>query len=534
MSRLAFVGSAALAMSLALVLPACKPSATKTPVVRDAQGKPVVLPEPLEVALSSPEVVHLDRPGMWIGRVTTWLPEPKSATALLESELMSLMPRDLAGVVAAAAELDEPWTIVRAQQGEELWRIPVRKDARAALSERLASLTAEGNFGGRVLGPPAVESRDGRQGIPRNQGEARPILIWLDPREGTIVLASSVAGLVSGPNIAATFAEQGVIARAGTERLAGRSPLRRVEIQGSQETLRVSVEVDPKAAGDELPNLRKELRMDPSPMLEAIAYGELAVAVSSRFSDAPQVVKQAIAQGRRAADNAPFFVKGIVKDMSDKFAAAAKSWDGRYVLAIGPGRHAFVAYGATNPKDSGKAVIRLLDTAAANITMGSKFLDNLPSISVRKNVVKGSREPIHLLTLGKVKRYVPAEFQPLLTEERQLKIAMAFSEAAGGGMVVIGSAPDAALAKWLESLPDVESAKATRASTRESLAAAVIAVSPTQLQALDGSLNLSRALDLKADPAARVDVNVTQYSVTSLDAVLKFATPPQKPGRARR
>ena len=169
-----------------------------------------------------------------------------------------------------------------------------------------------------------------------------------------------------------------------------------------------------------------------------------------------------------------FFVQGILGDMVSKLAAVLRSWDGRFVAGIGPEGHLMLAYGAKDPKKSGRAVLVLVGTVIDNIKLARNFTSKVPKIAIKRNAAQVGPDPIHRLIISGIKSEVPRSMRSLLDKEGRLRLAFAFPRHAGGGVITVGPRPVPMLKRWLE-----ESAKApSGADTSDDYAALAVRLPP--------------------------------------------------------
>jgi len=479
----------------------------------------IALPDPLVLPANPKAASWVAQPTLAVAMVAPYSPAPIDLRVGVEQALATVTAPALAAELARAVDLGAPFTNVILDDGQEVIRLSLASERRAALSGRLTELEPSGEFGAVRL--PAPGGPGGAKG--------REWLAWIDEDDGgTLVLANSLPGVVTGRHLAAAYGDQPIYFTAD---LAGdwsnlaidiELPFGRVTGRGDISALVIEAQaldgVDPFAG----------LPIAPGTLGGLLDGSQITAGVSTRYADHKQTVNQVISGVNSSVAQLPFLVRGIGEGIAAKLNTALRTWDGRVLAALGPRGHLRLAVGATDVNKSRIAVIRLLQAVVDNVSMARNFTDKVPKMTLRRRVATGDGEDVELFVIHDASS-VASELRPLADRENRLNIAMAWSERAGGGMFVIG--PDAAreLGSWL----DQTKASAPNDATRGQLLAASFAGEPEQLQALlklGDDVQLAQLLGLAANgPQWRLAVNdegAGRY-------IIHLATPgPAKPARA--
>jgi hypothetical protein len=509
--------------ALALLLgSACKQSSThdgKRPEAKaEARARKLKLPEPLPLPADPPLATWLDRPAPVLARVQPYMPAPLDVRAIVGQLLAGVTRADLAEQFAAAINLDAPFCNVVLDEGQEIVRIsPTKRDVEV-LTKLLAELEPVGEFGAVALPPSATGSSD------------RAWLAWLDPRDGTLMLATSERGLVSGPAMQDAYGATPVFFTFDPTRmpaLAVDLPIGRVQASGNLDALHVEVALTD--AGDPL----AELPIANGTLGGMLGGSNLALGASTRYSDHERTVKDLIREVDGQVDQLPFLVRSIGEDMAKKLNTVLRSWDGRVLGAIGPVGHVRIAYGSEDPEKAEVAMIRLLQSAVDNIKFARNFISEVPRVTLRRGVGKGDGEDIDLLIVHDASRLIPSELRALVDGEGKLNIAMAWSNRVGGGVVIAGPRAAEELGRWL----DETKGAASGADTRQQFAAALFAADPESVRTLaqQAEPDLRAALDLEAATSPRwslsIDKQDRRYVIDLVD-LAKSGEAEVKPARA--
>ncbi len=480
----------------------------------------VALPDPLPLPTQPPAGSWIAEPSRAASMLAPYSPVPIDLRAFAEQALLPLTEPALAAELAGALDMTAPFSNVMLDDGQEIIRIGLKSDVRAPLAERLSGLEPVGEFGARRL-PRKPSEQPARAG-------AREWLVWIDEGDGgSLVLANSLEGLVTARELASTYGAEPIWFTADTSLAANLElpveiPFSRVSGHGTLEEIEIEAQAiegrDPLAGAPIAAGTLGGLLDDPA----------LALGGSSRYADHEGFVRDVTTQVNAQVRELPFLVKGIGEDLAAKLNTTLRTWDGRLFVGLGPEKHVRFAYGATDVKKSGVATLRLLATVVDNVSMARAFMSQLPKLSLRRRVGTGDGVDIELFVVSNAASLAP-ELRPLVDDEGRLNIAMAWSERAGGGMIVVGPTPIRHLSAWLEATKTSPSHQATT----EHLLAASFAVAPEFLVTLlnDQNLDIAGLVGLTAS-GPRWDATVKTREAGRY--VLQIRTPgPPKVARAK-
>jgi hypothetical protein len=495
---------------------ACRQGTTpegQAPEHGEAAQAELQLPDPLPLPANPRAASWIAEPAKAVAMVGPYSPVPLDPRAAAQQALAGLTEPGLASELSQAINLWAPFANVVLDDGQEVIRLSLVDDAREALASRFAELEAVGEFGAVVL--PA-----------RSEAQDRTWLAWIDEGDGgSLVLANSLEGLVTGRELSKTYGQQPIFFTADPSALPipADLPFSRVSGRGDLSEVVIDAQAidgqDPLAGVPILPGTLGGLLEAPG----------ITAGASGRYSEHEQTVREITSQVNAQVRQLPFLIRGVGEDLAAKLNTLLRTWDGRALVAIGPAKHLRLAYGASDVKKSEIATIRLLQKVVDNLSMARNFVGRLPKLNLRRRVAKAEGEDIELLVLHEAFSTVPQELRALVDDESRLNIAMTWSERAGGGLIVVGPNAVDELARWLE-----HSAKApSHTETREQLLSASFAGEPGELQALLGSPEL--------DPAQLLSLAATGprwlVEVASPEAgryAIRVRTPgPPKPARAK-
>jgi hypothetical protein len=127
-------------------------------------------------------------------------------------------------------------------------------------------------------------------------------------------------------------------------------------------------------------------------------------------------------------------------------------------------------------------------------------------VTLRRGVGKGDGKDIDMLVLHDAAKLVPPELRALIDADGELNVAMAWSERAGGGVVVAGPKAAEELGRWL----DDTKASPSGADTQQELVAAMVAADPKSVRTLaqQAEPGLDAVLGLEATPSPRWSVSI--------------------------
>lgn len=513
-------------IALSLVLgSACKQSSThegKRPDGKhEVAAREIQLPEPLPLPADPQLATWLARPALVVARVQPYVPNTLDVRAVAGQLLTGITRPELAQQFAAAINLDAPFCNVVLDDGEEIVRlIPVKRE-REALTKQLATLAPVGEFGAVAL-PPSEAGPS-----------TRPWLAWLDPQDGTLVLANSERGLVTGRQLPEAYGAKPVFFTFDPTRMDNSAmpidlPIGRVHASGNLDELHVDVALAEQ--GDPL----AELPIIAGTLGGLLDGSNLALGASSRYSQHEATVKDIIREVNGQVDQLPFLVRGVGEDMAKKLNTVLRSWDGRVLGAIGPAGHVRIAYGSSDPENAKVAMIRLLQATVDNIKFARNFISEVPRVTLRRGVGKGDGQDIDVVVLHDAASVVPSELRALVDGEGKLNVAMAWSARAGGGVIIAGPRAAEELGRWL----DDTKASASGASTTQELVAAMVAAEPGSVRTLAQQTepDMAAVLGLEAAASPRWSLSIDkqdQRYVIDLVDLAKSGEANVKPARTQ-
>ena len=486
----------------------------KTPETKAKAKSEIELPDPLPLPTEPALASWIESPQKAVDMLAPYSPIPVDVRTVVEQALLGLTEPALAQEVAAAVNLLQPLSNV-VLDDQEIIRLSLLAEGRAALTERFAKLEAVGEFGAVAL--PKRPDAGGREW-----------LAWIDEGDGgVLVLGNSLEGLATARQLQAKYGQDPIFFTADPSamplpvdvplaRVSGRGDLNHVVIEA-----RVTAGQDPLAG----------IPIAAGTLGGLLGGANIVAGASSRYADYQDTVRDITGRINAEVHELPFLVRGIGEDLAAKFNTLARTWDGRVLVAVGPAKHVRLAYGANDVAKSEVATIRLLQSVVDNVSVIRKFTTQVPKISLRRRVAKGGGEDVEMLVIHDAHTLVPAELRPLLDDERKLNVAMGWSERAGGGLIVVGPQADSQLAAWL----DEAAAAPDHSTTAAQLVAASFAGEPAQLRELlanaSGALDVTTLLGLDGSgPKWRVEVTARGKDLYVID----LHTPgPSKPARAK-
>lgn len=485
-----------LALALVVSLSACRQPSTPTgkAPIRDKQDRrEIALPDPLPLPAEPPAAAWLAEPARALGMISPYSPVPIDAPQVAEQGLSMITTPELAAELSRAIDLRAPLGYVAISREQEIIRLSLRADARESIGGRLSELEAVGEFGAVRL--PGQDSEDTREW-----------LAWIDDGDGgTLVIANSLPGLVTGRTLAAAYGDEPIYfttdlsLASALAPLPVEIPLSRVSGRGTLD--RVVVEALARDGEDPL----ADVPISPGSLGGLLGAGDIAIGASGRYAESDAVVREITSQVNAQVRELPFLVKGIGEDLAAKLNTLLRTWDGRTLVALGPANHVRIAYGASDTKKSGVAMVRLLQTVVDNVSLARNFVSQLPRLSLRRRVAKAAGLDIELFVIQDAHSYVPPELRALIDKESRLNIAMAWSESGGGGLIVVGPDAVAQLSSWLEQTREAP----RHDETAGQLLAACFAMAPEALPPLMTNSEVDPAKLLGASAAGpRWDVAV--------------------------
>lgn len=487
---------------------------------RKGAAKKVALPDPLPLPAQPRAASWIAEPSRAASMLAPYSPTPINLAALAEQALMPLTEPALATEIAAALDLRAPFGNVMLDDGQEVIRVGLKSDARAQLAGRLTKLEPVGNFGAVRL-PRRPTEQPARAG-------SREWLAWIDEADGgSLVLANSLEGLVTARELAPTYGTEPVwftvdASLATKLELPVDVPFSRVSGHGTLDALEIEALAlegsDPLAGAPISIGTLGGLLDDPA----------LALGGSTRYAHYQDVVRDITSQVNATVRELPFLVKGIGEDLAAKLNTTLRTWDGRVLIAVGPAKHVRIAFGANDVKKSSVATLRLLQSIVDNVSLARNFTSQVPKVSLRRRVASADGVDIELFVVSNAASHAP-ELRPLVDGDGRLNVAMAWSERAGGGVIVIGPQAVSQLSSWL----DATKTSLSHQATAKHLLAGSFAVAPETLVPLlnNPELDLDTVLGLSAS-GPRWDATVETHEGGRY--VLQLRTPgPPKPARAK-
>lgn len=444
------------------------------------KGTPkLVLPDPLPLPADPRAASYIAQPSRALAMLAPYSPIPIDLRVLAEQALSQLTEPALAAELSRSLDLRAAFANVMLDDGQEIIRVGIEAEASKSLAGRLAELEPVGAFGAVRLPRKPTEH-------PPRQG-AREWLAWIDQDDGgSLVLANSLEGLVTARKLASTYGSEpiyfSVDANLFSDQLPVEVPFSRMSGHGDLDKLQI--EAHASAGSDPL----ADIPIAAGTLSGLLDDPTLALGGSTRYADYQKVVRDVTTEVNANVRELPFLVKGIGEDLAAKLNTTLRTWDGRVLVAIGPANHLRLAYGANDVKKSGVASLRLLQSIVDNVSLARNFIGQLPKLTLRRRVASADGVDIELFVLHDVAK-VAAELRPLADREGRLNIAMAWSERAGGGVVVIGPDAVAQLSGWL----DTTAKSPSHELTAEQLAAGSFAIAPEQLLPLLSGAELSLA-----------------------------------------
>lgn len=466
---------------------ACREPTTpegKRPKDKVEQQIEIELPDPLPLPEQPKLASWIAQPSVAAAMIAPYSPVPIDLREGAEHMLRQLTEPALAGELARAIDLRSPFANVLLDDGQEVVRLSLLADARSSLAGRLSELDPVGEFGAvRLPQRPPPPSADGRP--PR--APTREWLAWIDEAdESTLVLANSLEGLVTGRSLAGAYGREPIYLTVEPSRIASllglpiEIPFSRVTARGDLSAVEIEAQVldgrDPFA----------DYPLTAGTLGGLLDGSQISAGASSRYADYQKTVRELIVEVNAQVDRLPFLVRSFGQDLAAKLATALRTWDGRVLAAMGPSNHVRLAYGAGDVEKSRVAVLRLLQAVVDNVSLARNFSSQVPKMSLRRRVAKGDGVDVELLVLHDAASFA-RELRPLVDGEGRLNIAMAWSQRAGGGVIVVGPRAATELARWLDETKDA----VDHAATAAQLLAASFAAEPEQLRPLLDNPNLT-------------------------------------------
>ena len=465
------------ALSLALASsPACKRNQTTsdtTPGASQASAgeastpakrprRPPGMPRPLRLPADAPIVIHVESPGDAIAGLQAYLPLPEGHGLL--QELVSQVPGsgELEQQLAAAIDLERPFDVASVD-GQLIVHVPIVPARVESVAALLADKPPVGRFG-------AVDLQRGT--VPG------PKLAWLDRETGTLTLADDERGLATGRHLAKAYGKEPLrVQLQGSEarKYAPQLVLERLDVRGEGPH---DFELEAKGVPPEV--FAQLEALQPGALTGLLESPRIAVGASSKYTHYDRDVKRLLADLKRQVDRQSFLVKGTLEDLLRRFGSVARSWNGRTMVGVGPKNHVLVGVGTASPQKQGGALFHLLNGVLDNLELARSIGLEVPKLRFQRNKSSAAGHNVSVIALEDARGYLPPEARSLLNDKGDLRIAVAFPERTGAGLVVIGPDCNTVMGQWLE---DIASATPARESEDDFLSA-TLAVDPGAVEPL--------------------------------------------------
>ncbi len=523
-----------LAIALALaVAPACKPRTGTaddggTSAIATAPDQaPITLPKPHALEETPVIAAYVGDPAAAIEFASATLPGVPPQVNVVALILATKAPADLSESLAPLIAERRPWVGARIA-GEDILHLPLRAEEIDAAQGLLDAYPTAGEFGavslpaagidvGQIANttldpdadPDAAPDPDAPSGAP-------PQLAWIDRETGSLTIAATPEGLLTGREMVKGYADQPIwmtVDASMIRPLIEAFPYDRISATGSGlDDLTLAINADPErglpASEDLAPGALTNLHSGPA----------FALAASTRWAKHAPEISNIIRQIKKQVDSAGFAAKMMLEPLAQQAIAVLRTWNGRVFVGIGPSHHLAVGLGADDPRKAGATLNRFLRSAIDNLELARMFVSDVPKIGLRRH----SKDPeVQILTLKGIKKSVPAAMAPLFDDRGTLSIAYSYSIKSGALFAMIGPEPETAIAVWAEAIEGAPPASEAEGD----LIAATVALSPAQLQELLSSANpedptalIAAGVDLEAGRAPTqlvVRQEAARYVVTS-------------------
>jgi hypothetical protein len=425
------------------------------------------MPEPLPLPASPAMAAHLAAPAELARTVDTYTPESVTTKRLAGEILSGLQLPQLQTEVAAGVDASRPWAAARVADQNILY-LPLRKSAIDAVNTVLEGYPKEGKFGAVRLPVPEdaayASSEEGKR------------VAWLNEPDASFAVAGNLRGIATAQQLVAAYDDDPLfftLGREGAEKLGVTLPAERVTLRGAGphqfELTAKGLSEDGVKALDELDN---------GALTGTLEAPQVAVGASTRWAGHADAVRTIISRITRQVKEQNFLIRGVLEDLVKRLNSTLRAWNGRVMVGVGPSYHMLLSLGSDDVNKAERAVLHLLSGVTGNLKTAKSFGLPVPSVKLRKSTQTSANTKIHLVIVGKLGDAMPPAVKPLLDDKARLRVAMAFSKRAGGGMFVVGPEATKHLSQWL-----ADSAKTTSAADSENdLLAATIAVKPDTLR----------------------------------------------------
>ncbi len=439
------------------------------------------MPKPLALPATPTAAVHVSAPKTLLTEALSYAPGSSPQPRELLRRAVQASGSPFEAKLVPFVGLSRPWNLA-VVDGQTIMHVPLRPDSVDKVGALLASKKAKGDFG-------AVEINRG----PDNDG---PKLAYLDRGAKTLTLADDLRGIATGPELQRAYGKQPIfisVSRKQAARYGVQLPVQRITATGTGvEDLEVAIKGAP--AIPELGELQK------GALTGLLESPQIAVGGSSKYRNYKQPVESIISRAKRETSKQNFLIRGNLEDMTKRLASMLRSWNGRVMVGVGPANHLLVGLGANNVGKMSKSTQFFMRGVIDNIKTAKTFGVGVPAVRFNPNVLQGAGSQIHTVVLDGARKYVPAELHNVIGPDGKLRIAMAFPNRAGAGMLVVGAQAKEVMQRWLE-----DTKKATPgAKTVDHFASATVAVGPKAIQRVVASPQAAAGLQANRPPTKLV------------------------------
>jgi hypothetical protein len=437
------------------------------------------MPRPYAVPAKPDLALHVQAPAEMIDAMAAHVPGAPGARSLVSQTIGRFGPFETA--LATHVDLGRPWDAAWVQD-QLIVQIPIAPGSAGQVQQLLSDKAPVGKFGAVDLGRGTAPG---------------PKLAWFDADTTMLTLADDERGLATGRDVATALAGDPAFfatTAAQARKYGAAVAFERLELSGTgTDSLDLHIDgVSPEQLA-QLDFLRD------GALTGLLESAQIAAGVSSRYANYDREVKSLLAQGKRAVDGAPFFVKGNAEDLLRRSGAVLRSWNGRVMVGVGPERHLLLGLGTEDPKKTEGAFYHLMNGVMSNLSLAKSVGVGVPKLRWKKDKAVAAGQQISVIALEQARKYVPAEYQTLLNEAGELRVAFAFAPRTGAMMIAAGPGCVAVMDTWL-----VQSKGATSASDSQAdFVAATMAVDATTVRTVlqQGLLQPSNLLTLDAGRA---------------------------------
>ncbi|MEM7153705.1 MAG: hypothetical protein AAF799_12735 [Myxococcota bacterium] len=437
------------------------------------------MPRPLRLPANAPIIVHIQQPAQMMATLEAYAPDLPRGRALLQQAISQGNGQPIDEALATAVNMRKPWDMASVD-GQLIVQVPLLPGKVQSVAAALADKPPVGRFG-------AVDLQRGAAPGPK--------LAWLDRDSATLTLADTERGLATGSKLASAYGKQPLrveIEATEAQRLMPQlqMKLESVEIRGAgAHDFEAVLEGVPSEAFAQIEKLES------GSLTGLLESSQIAVGASSKYTDHAKDVKNILADAKRTVDRQNFLVRDTLEGLRKRLGTTLRSWNGRVMVGVAPGKTVLVGFGADDPKHMGGALYHLLTGIIDNLGTARSLGIEVPRLRFKRNAVRAAEQNIAILVLERARKYLPPEATPLIDDRGELRIAFAFPNRTGAGMMALGPASESAMTKWLE-----DTAKATPASeSSDHYMAGTVAVDPGSLASLAKGVDLGAVLGLTAE-----------------------------------